>query len=553
MDQNSAEQPMFILDEGSQRITDGDAQSYNSRAAQAMANAVQSTLGPKGMDKRLIDAVGNFTITNDGVTILRKMDIENPVANLVVEVASTQEREAGDGTTTAVTVTGDLLENAEELIEKGVHPATIVRGFNRANDRARDELDDIANAADGESIRTQIAQTSMTGRTAETHQERLSDLLVDAVDAVTIETDDGDMFADVEYIRFETQDGRPISRSELLEGAVLDADVLHENMPMSVDDARLLLVDTPIGIEELAVETQLDVDDVAEIQDYVDKERSQVRDQVDRILTGDVDVVLCQKGIEPAAAQLLAKAGVVGVQQVSKEDISFIKNVLDATIVSDPDEITDDIVGHGDIWRDFDEEAYYIRSHAEGGHGVTLLLRGSTKQVVDEIERSAEDTMDILALSVNDRRILPGGGATEVELAGRLRDYADSVSGREQLAVEVFADALETVPRTLARNSGLDPIDSLIDLRTAHERGDVSAGLDVFTGGVVDTVESGVVEPVHAKKQVLDSATEAANLVLRIDAIISAGDLSEILGQDEELREGGDPSDEISGGTGRPV
>jgi len=549
MDRNAAEHPMFIMGEGSRRITDGDAQAHNSRAAQAMANAVQSTLGPRGMDKMLIDAVGNFTITNDGVTILRKMDIENPVANLVVEVASTQEREAGDGTTTAVTVTGALLENAEELVEQGVHPATVVRGFNRANERARDELDEIATDTGGESVRTQIAATSMTGRTAETHQAHLSELVVDAVDAVTLETDEGDLLADVEFIRFETRDGRPVSDSTLLEGAVLDADVLHDSMPQSVADARFLLVDTPVGLEEMDVDTRLDIDDLDEIQEYIDREKSQVRDQVERILSGDVDVVLCQTGIEPAAAQLLAKAGVLGVQQVSKEDLSFIKNVLDATIVSDPDEITDDMVGRGEIRRDVERETYCVESHAAEGHGVTLLVRGSTKQVVDEIERSLEDAMDILALSVDDGRVLPGGGATEVELSQRLRDGAESVSGREQLAVEVFADALETVPRTLARNSGLDPIDSLVDLRTAHDRGEVSAGLDVFSGGVVDTVDAGVVEPVHAKRQVLDSATEAANLVLRIDAIISAGDLSEILGRDEELREGENQSVDVSGGT----
>jgi thermosome len=519
--------PMIVMDEEAQRVSDRDAQDYNISAARAVAEAVRSTLGPKGMDKMLVDSMGDVTITNDGVTILKEMDIDNPTAEMVVEVAETQEDEAGDGTTTAVAIAGELLKNAEDLLEQDIHPTAIIRGFHMASEKAREEIDAVAQDVDpdDEDLLRSVAETAMTGKGAELNKEYLAELIVDAVREVTVETDEGDYVVDLEFLEIETQTGRAASESELLRGGVLDKDAVHDSMPTAFDDASTLLLNEPIEVEETSVDTDVSVSDPDQLQKFLDQEEEQLREKVEQIADLGADVVLCQKGIDDLAQHYLAKEGILAVRRVTSSDLEFLSEVVEGRVVSDLDDATEDDLGRGSIARDDADEMFYVEGKGDG-HGVTLLLAGSTDHVVDELERGVNDGLEVVAQTVSDGRVLAGGGAIETEIASRLRDYADGVEGREQLAVEAFADSLELVPRVLAENAGLDSIDTLVDLRSAHESSDIRAGLNVFDGSIGDTFEAGVVEPAHVKEQALSSATEAANLVLKIDDIISAGELS---------------------------
>ena len=530
---------MIIMGDDAQRVQDKDAQEYNISAARGVAESVRSTLGPKGMDKMLVNSMGDVTITNDGVTILQEMDIDNPTAEMVVEVAETQEDEAGDGTTSAVAIAGELLKNAEDLLEQDIHPTAVIKGFNLASEYAREQVDEVATAVDPDDTETlrNVAETSMTGKGAELDKDVLADLVVRAVQGVTVEADDGSHVVDLANLNIETRTGRAAGESRLLTGAAIDKDPVHDDMPTDFESANVLLLNDPIEVEEADVDTSVNVDSPDQLQKFLDQEEKQLREKVDQIVDSGADVVFCQKGIDDLAQHYLAKEGVLAVRRTKKSDLTFLKNVLGAPIVTDLDSLTADDLAVGSVERDDDEELFYVEG--EDAHGVTLLLYGTTEHVVDELERGIQDALDVVSTTVSDGRTLPGGGAVEVEIARRLRDYADSVTGREQLAVEAFADSLELIPRVLAENAGLDAIDLLVDLRAAHEAGDQSAGLDVFAGEVVDTADAGVVETAHAKEQAIASAAEAANLVLKIDDIISAGDLSTAGGDDEGGAPGG--------------
>ncbi|WP_209482881.1 thermosome subunit beta [Halorubrum alkaliphilum] len=532
-------QPMVIMGDDAQRVKDKDAQEYNISAARGVAEAVRSTLGPKGMDKMLVDSMGDVTITNDGVTILQTMDIDNPTAEMIVEVAETQEDEAGDGTTSAVAIAGELLKNAEDLLEQDIHPTAVIKGFNLASEYAREQVDELATEIDAEDTATlkSVAETSMTGKGAELEKEVLADLIVRAIQGVTVEADDGSHVVDLANLNIETRTGRSASESRLVSGAVIDKDPVHDDMPTDFEDANVLLLNDAIEVEEADVDTAVNVESPDQLQRFLDQEEEQLREKVDQIVESGADVVFCQKGIDDLAQHYLAKEGILAVRRTKKSDMTFLKNVLDSVIVTDIDSLSSEDVAPGTVQRDTAEELF----HVEGpdAHGATLLLYGSTEHVVDELERGVNDAIDVVATTVSDGRTLPGGGAIEVELARRLRDYADSVSGREQLAVEAFADSLELIPRVLAENAGLDSIDLLVDLRAAHDAGDENAGLNVFSGEVEDTFDAGVVETAHAKEQAIASAAEAANLVLKIDDIISAGDLSTSGGDDEGGAPGG--------------
>ncbi|MBP1987774.1 thermosome subunit beta [Halolamina salifodinae] len=536
--QRSGGQPMIIMGEDSQRVKDKDAQEYNISAARAVAEAVRSTLGPKGMDKMLVDSMGDVTITNDGVTILEEMDIDNPTAEMIVEVAETQEEEAGDGTTTAVAIAGELLKNAEDLLEQDIHPTAVIKGFHLASEQAREEVADISRDVDPSDtdLLASVAETSMTGKGAEFDKEHLAELIIEAVEAVTVEAEDGSHVVDLANLKIETQKGRAVSESDLLNGAVVSKDPVHDNMPSELEDADTLLLDAAIEVEEAGVDTNVSIDSPDQLQSFLDQEEQELREKVDAIAATGADVVFCQKGIDDLAQHYLAKEGILAVRRVKSSDIGFLKNVLGGSVASNFEDLSSADLGHGSIRRDEGDELFYVEG--EDSHGVTLLLRGSTDHVVDELERGVSDALDVVATTVSDGRVVAGGGAIEVELASRLREFADSVSGREQLAVEAFADSLELVPRVLAENAGLDSIDTLVDLRAAHEAGDETAGLNVFSSEVEDTYEAGVVEPAHSKEQALSSATEAANLVLKIDDIIAAGDLS-TSGDEEQGGAGG--------------
>lgn len=512
--------------EAAPNVKDQDAQFLNIAAARALAETVWSTLGPKGMDKMLVSSLGDVTVTNDGVTILQEMDINNPTARMIIEVAETQQNEAGDGTTTAVVIAGDLLKNAEDLLNQDIHPTTIIRGFTLASERAREEIDAIAHPVDldDEGLLRQVGETSMTGTAVETNYELLAYLVVDAVQAVTVEAADGTNVPDLLYTNIETKEGGSVAESRVVSGGVIDKDPVNTDMQTDFKAADVLLLNELIMVERTGVNTEFQLDSPDHLQNILDSEEDQLREKVQQIKDTGADVVFSHEGIDDRAEYMLAKEGIMAVERIEKPTISFLTEVIGATLVEDLDDATTDDLGSGSVQRT-DDGLFHVEGTGEESHGVTILLRGSTEHVVDELERVVEDALAVVGQTVSHGQLLAGGGHVEIELARRLRDYADSIPGREQLAVEAFADSLEVVPRLLADNAGLDPIDTLVHLRTANENGHEGAGLDLNTGEVGDTFEAGIIEPAYAKTQALASATEVATLILKIDDVISAGGL----------------------------
>ncbi|WP_209483649.1 thermosome subunit alpha [Halorubrum alkaliphilum] len=515
---------MIVLSEESQRTSGKDAQNMNITAGKAVAESVRTTLGPKGMDKMLVDSGGSVVVTNDGVTILKEMDIDHPAANMIVEVSETQEDEVGDGTTSAVVVAGELLDQAEDLLDQDIHATTLAQGYRQAAEKAKEILEDEAIEVSEEDRETlvQIASTAMTGKGAENAKELLAELVVDAVTAVA---DDDDI--DTENVSVEKVVGSSIDDSELVEGVIVDKERVDENMPYAVEDADVALFDGAIEVKETEIDAEVNVTDPDQLQQFLDQEEEQLREMVDHLVDIGADVVFVGDGIDDMAQHYLAQEGILAVRRAKSDDLKRLARATGGRVVSNLDDIeTDDLGFAGSVaQKDVGGDERIFVEDVEEAKSVTLILRGGTEHVVDEVERAIEDSLGVVRTTLLDGQVLPGGGAPETELALQLRDFADSVGGREQLAVEAFADALEVIPRTLAENAGLDPIDSLVDLRSRHDGGEFGAGLDAYTGDVIDMEEEGVVEPLRVKTQAIESATEAAVMILRIDDVIAAGDL----------------------------
>ena len=522
--QRMGNQPMIVLSEESQRTSGKDAQNMNITAGKAVAESVRTTLGPKGMDKMLVDSGGSVVVTNDGVTILKEMDIDHPAANMIVEVSETQEDEVGDGTTSAVVVAGELLDQAEDLLDQDIHATTLAQGYRQAAEKAKEILEDEAIEVSEEDRETlvQIASTAMTGKGAENAKELLAELVVDAVTAVA---DDDDI--DTENVSVEKVVGSSIDDSELVEGVIVDKERVDENMPYAVEDADVALFDGAIEVKETEIDAEVNVTDPDQLQQFLDQEEEQLREMVDHLVDIGADVVFVGDGIDDMAQHYLAQEGILAVRRAKSDDLKRLARATGGRVVSNLDDIeTDDLGFAGSVaQKDVGGDERIFVEDVEEAKSVTLILRGGTEHVVDEVERAIEDSLGVVRTTLLDGQVLPGGGAPETELALQLRDFADSVGGREQLAVEAFADALEVIPRTLAENAGLDPIDSLVDLRSRHDAGEFGAGLDAYTGDVIDMEEEGVVEPLRVKTQAIESATEAAVMILRIDDVIAAGDL----------------------------
>ena len=519
-------QPMIIMGEDSQRVKDKDAQEYNISAARAVAEAVRSTLGPKGMDKMLVDSMGDVTITNDGVTILQEMDIDNPTAEMIVEVAETQEDEAGDGTTTAVAIAGELLKNAEDLLEQEIHPTAIIKGFNMASEQARIFTDEIAENVDSsdEALLRKVAETSMTGKGAELNKELLAELIVNAVSQVTVEADDGENVVDLDNIKVETQTGRGVGESELLKGAVIDKDPVHDDMPTSFESADVFLTNVPIEVSEADADTQVSIDSPDQLQKFLDQEEKELKEKVDRIVETGADVVFCQKGIDDAVRYLLAKDGLLTVERTRQDELHTLARATGATPVAKTDELTPAETGTAGLVtrRTVGPTELTVVSDCAGIEQVSLLLRGETEQIVDETKRVIDGCLYALKHAVEGGRVVPGGGAVEMCLARSLEARADGISGREQFAVRAFAESLTTVPETLATSAGLSPVDSVVELRTRGHEGATRAGIVSGVGVVDDTLAHGVVDPFEVKQRALRSAVEAANVLLRVDDVIAA-------------------------------
>ena len=518
-------QPIFILREGSQRTKGREAQNNNIMAAKAVAAAVRTTLGPKGMDKMLVDSMGDIVITNDGATILKEMDIEHPAAKMIVEVAKTQDDEVGDGTTTAAVLAGEFLKNAEELLEMGVHPTVIASGYRLASIKAKEILQTLAKkvTSDDKDLLLKIAATAITGKGAEASKDVFANLTVNAVLAV-VDIENGKKVVDVDDIKVEKKVGGSVEDSQLIEGMVIDKERVHTNMPKKITDARILLINEALEIKKTEVDAEISIKSPDQLQLFLDQEEQMIHDMVTKVINSGANVLFVQKGIDDIAQHYLAKAGIYAARRVKKSDMDKLARATGAKILTSLKEITDSDLGKAGLVEEkkIGDEAMTYVTECHNPKAVSIILRGGTEHVADEAERALHDALRVVGVAIEDETLVAGGGSPEIELALRLREYASTLKGREQLAVAKFAEALEVIPRTLAENAGLDPINMLVEMRSQHEKGNKTAGLNVFTGKVVDMWKEGVVEPLRVKTQAISSGTEAATMILRIDDVLSS-------------------------------
>ncbi len=522
MSQQLGGQPILILKEGSSRTRGRDAQGMNITAAKAVASAVRTTLGPKGMDKMLVDTIGDVVITNDGVTILKEMDIEHPAAKMMVEIAKTQDDEVGDGTTSAVVIAGELLKKAEDLLEQDVHPTVIAHGYRQAAEKAQEILQSIAvtiKAKDSAMLK-KIAETAMTGKGAEGSREKICELVVKAVTMVA----DEEGTVDKDYIKVEKKVGGSIDDCEIIEGVLIDKERVHPGMPRKVKNAKILLLNAAVEFKKTEVDAEINITSPDQLQAFLDEEERMIKNIVDKVVDSGANVLFCQKGIDDIAQHYLAKAGIFAIRRVKKSDMEKLARATGGSMVSSIDAISKDELGYAGLVeeRKISGEEMIFVEECKNPKAVSIMVRGGTEHVVDELERAIEDALRVVSVVFEDKKLVAGGGAPEIELSLRLREYAASVGGRAQLAIEAFASALEIIPRTLAENAGLDPIDMLVELRAAHEKGKKTYGLNVFEGKAEDMLKSGVVEPLRVKTQAVASAAEAATMILRIDDVIAA-------------------------------
>jgi len=537
--------PILILKEGTQRTVGRDAQRMNIMAAKVIAEAVRTTLGPRGMDKMLVDSLGDVVITNDGVTILKEMDVEHPAAKMIIEVAKTQENEVGDGTTTAVVLAGELLKKAEELLDQDIHPTVIARGYRLAAEKAMQILDEIAINIDIEDEETlkKVAATAITGKHAEYAVEHLANLVVQAVKKVAEKTDSG-YKVDEDNIKLEKKHGGGVEDTQLIDGIVIDKEVVHPGMPKRVKNAKIAVLKAALEVKETETDAEIRITDPEMLQKFIEQEEKMIKEMVDRIVQAGANVVFCQKGIDDLAQYYLAKAGVLAVRRVKQSDIEKIAKATGAKIITDIRDIKPEDLGEAELVEERkvgDEEMVFIMG-CKNPKAVTILIRGGTEHVVDEVERSLTDAVKSVKAALESGKVVAGGGAPEIELSLKIKQWAPTLGGREQLAAEAFASALEIIPRSLAENAGLDPIDILVELKRAHEEGKVTYGVDVFSGKVEDMKEKGVLEPLRVKKQAISSATEVAIMILRIDDVIAAKGLE----KEKEKESGGEESESES-------
>ena len=511
-------QPVYILPENVSRTLGKDAQRNNILAAKIISDIVKTTLGPKGMDKMLVDSTGNIIVTNDGVTILEEVQLDHPAAKMIAEIAKTQENEVGDGTTTVVMLAGKLLENAERLLDKKIHPTVIIKGYKLAADKAKSLLLEVSLPVDNKNILKQIAMTAMTGKGAESNREHLADLIVTSIDQVAT---NGNVI-DMESIKIVKQKGNSIEDSELVNGLVLDKEAANESMPKKIENASILLVDFALELKNPETETKISVSTPEQLQQFINSEEIALRDITSKVISSGAKVVFCQKGIDDVAQYFLAKAGIMAYRRIAKSDMEKLSRATSGKIISSLHEIRKDDLGFAAVVEQVkkgDDTMTYVRG-CKNPKSVTILLRGSTDHVLDEIERAIKDGLGDVSAAVKDGRVVAGGGAVEMEIAKRLRQYARTLGGREQLAVEEFAGALEYIPETLAENAGLDPVNIMTELKQRHESGFALDGINLFVNRVEDCISAGIIEPMRVKMQAIISSSEVATMILRIDDVL---------------------------------
>ncbi len=516
-----ADKPVVLMPEDIQRIMGKDAQRNNILAARMVAEMIKTTLGPKGMDKMLVSPTNEIIITNDGVTILEEMQIEHPAAKMMVEISKTQDSEVGDGTTSVVMIAGKLLENAEKLLDQKIHPTVIAKGYKIAAEKCLEILNEIALkiSPDDEEILKQIAMTSMTGKGAESSKEKFADIIVKAVKQIEI---DGKV--DLNDIKIEKSKGDGISDTELISGIVLDKEKISNDMPSMINNARIVLVDFPLELKNPEIDTKISISSPEQLQGFLNQEERMIKEMIGKVTATNANVVFCQKGVDDFAQYLLSKAGIYACRRVSRSDMEKLAKATGGKIVSNINELSPSDLGNAEIVEEIKHNndcLTYIKG-CKNPKAVTILIHGGTEHVIDEIERAIKDGLGVVSSSLKTKLVVPGGGAIEVELARRLRHFGQSLSGREQLAVEEFASALEFIPTTLAENAGMDPIDVLTELKAKHDSGERNAGLNLFNNKIENVLEARIIEPYKIKTQAISSASEVAVMILRIDDVIAS-------------------------------
>ncbi|MHA2174130.1 MAG: thermosome subunit beta [Candidatus Hodarchaeales archaeon] len=514
-------QPVIILKEGTERSRGRDAQRNNIQAAIAVADAVRSALGPRGMDKLLVDSLGDVVITNDGATILDEIDVQHPAAKMLVQVAKVQDQEVGDGTTTSVIVAGELLKRAEKLLDLKIHPTVIIGGFKLASDKCTEILQGIAIKVDPEDdeILKSIAKTSLNSKSVGGAKELLSSMAVDATRAVKENN-----LVDLDMISIIQKQGKSLTDSELIRGLVIDKEVVNNRMPDSVENPKIALIDVALEIKKTEFDAKIRITEASMMDAFLDQEQNMIQEMVDQIKGAEATVVMCQKGIDDLAQHFLAKEGIMAIRRVKKSDMEKLSRATGAKVVTNLKDLSSEDLGTAGIVEEVqigDEKLMYVRD-CPNPKSVSIVLRGGTKYVTDEAERALHDALCVVRDVLEDGWAVAGAGSPEVELHKGLKEFAGTVKGREQMAVDAFADAVEIIPRTLAENAGLDSIDVLVELRAAHEKGNTNTGINVDTGKNVDAFKAGIIEPLRVKRQALRSAREAAELILRIDDVIQS-------------------------------
>ena len=517
--------PVIVLKEGTGRTTGREAQKNNIMAAKIVVEAVKTTLGPCGMDKMLVTSFGDVAITNDGATIMKELDVQHPAAKMLVEVAKAQDNEVGDGTTTAVVLAGELLAKAESLLDKNIHPTVIIEGYKKASDKAQEVLDKIAisvNFGDDKTLQ-EVAITSLSSKGINVAEEHFAKLIVDAVKQVA-EKIDGDLKADIDLIKIVKKHGKSLDETELVKGMVIDKEVASSQMPKLINDAKIVLLNEKMEIEKTEFDAKINIESPDQMQMFLDEEEHMLKEMADAVSKAGANVVFCEKGIDDMVLHFLAKAGVFAVKSVSSSDMEKLARATGGEILASVKDLTADTLGKAKKVEEVkigDDKLIYVRE-CKNPKAVTIVIRGASAQVLDEAERSLHDGLCVVRNAVEDGKIVAGGGAPEAELAKNLRNFAVKVGGREQLAVEAFAEAVEAIPLTLAENAGLDPIDIMVALRAEHEKADSKYfGIEVTTGKIKNMLDLLVLEPLRVKQQVIKSATEAANMILKIDDLIS--------------------------------
>ncbi len=522
-------QPILVLPEGTLRTMGKGAQATNIAAAKIVSDAVRTTLGPKGMDKMLVDSMGDIVITNDGVTILDEMQIEHPAAKMLVEVAKTQDEEVGDGTTTAAVLAGELLKKSEALLDQNIHPTVITKGYKIAKKKALDLLNELAEdiTPQDDDRLLKIAITAMTGKGSETASQHLGKIAVDAVRSV-LEKVDNKIEVDTENIKIEKKEGGTAEDTELIRGVLIDKEVVHSGMPKEIKDAKICLIDTALEINKTETDAQIQITSPDQLQVFLDQEEKMLRKMVDQVAATNCNVLFCQKGIDDVAQHFLSKKGILAARRVKKSDMDKLAKATGARVVTNLSDIAEDDLGKAGtvVEKKISGEEMIFVKDCRDPKSVSILVRGGTEHVAEEVERAIEDAIGCVASSLEVGKVVAGGGSAEAAVSKGLREFSQSYSGREQLAILSFAEALEVIPRTLSENAGLDPIDMLVDLRAKHDEGKKTSGIDVYTGKIVDMKERGVIEPLKIKTQAIKSASDAAEMILRIDDIISAGKLN---------------------------